>query len=70
MIDLHQEDKCEFGSTDPDYLVHRPVFAGMQWDAVVAWRWAKAIYAVLGALVTSLALLTFTGILQRKDGAD
>ena len=67
LIDLHQEDKCEFGSMDEAYETNWPVWLAWQWDVVAIWRWAKALYALIGALVTSLTLLTFTGILQRKD---
>lgn len=31
------------------------------------WRWAKSLYAFLGWIIMSLAILTFSGVLQRRD---
>lgn len=65
LIDLRQENKCEPSASDgarrkddsssPDFL-HYASF----------WGAAKAIYAVLGWVLMSLALLTFSGILRRQ----
>ncbi len=30
------------------------------------WRWAQAIYAILGAILTALAVITFSGVLKPK----
>jgi|GEM_PF-2965633 len=67
VIDLRQESKCEFGSVDEAYGEHWPVWHGRAWDVVPALRWGKALYAFVGALITALTILTFTGTLQRKD---
>ena len=31
------------------------------------WRWAHALYAMLGAILTALAVVTFSGIMKPKD---
>ncbi|WAC47235.1 hypothetical protein OVA03_11015 [Asticcacaulis sp. SL142] len=49
-IDLHQESQCEISTR----------------DSAVAWRWAKALYSLMGWLVTSLMILTVSGILRRQ----
>lgn len=49
-IDLRQESQCEI-STEP---------------RAAAWRWAKAIYSLLGWIITSLTILTVSGILRRQ----
>lgn len=35
-------------------------------ESATAWQWAKAIYAVLGWIVTSLTILTITGVLRER----
>jgi hypothetical protein len=49
-LELHQGSKCEI-SARPD---------------AAPWRWAKALYAILGWIVTSLTVLTITGVLRRQ----
>ncbi|WP_162150291.1 hypothetical protein [Asticcacaulis sp. AC460] len=49
-IDLRQESQCEI-SSEPK---------------AAAWRWAKAIYSILGWIITSLTILTISGILRRQ----
>lgn len=61
LIDLRQESKCEAASPPMDAAnagtwMYHPDF----------WRWAKSIYALLGWILTSLAILTFSGVLQRQ----
>jgi hypothetical protein len=36
-------------------------------EGVAVWRWAHALYALLGALLTVLALVTFSGVLKPKE---
>ena len=36
------------------------------WAGVALWRWAHALYAILGAILTALAILTFSGLMKRK----
>jgi hypothetical protein len=50
LLDLRQEEKCSMSSR------------GGAW----AWRAFKPIYAILGAVVTSLMLLTVSGVLRRR----
>jgi hypothetical protein len=47
-IPLHEETKCDVSI--------RPEFR--------AWRWAKQVFSILGKIVTALALLTFSGVLN------
>lgn len=55
VIDLDQEKRCSI--RDPDRLD--------KGDPYFAWRLAKALYKLLGWLVTSLVILTITGLLRR-----
>jgi hypothetical protein len=53
LVDLRQEARCAPSS-----------------DAWAApWVWAKALYALLGWIVTSLAILTVSGIMKRRTGS-
>jgi hypothetical protein len=31
------------------------------------WRWAHALYALLGAILSALAVITFSGIMKPKE---
>ena len=55
LIDLDQERRCTIRDA-PD---------GSNNDDYAGWRFAKAIYELLGWLVTSLVILTITGVLRR-----
>ncbi|MEZ5773450.1 MAG: hypothetical protein R3D33_01695 [Hyphomicrobiaceae bacterium] len=75
ILDLHEETRCNLRAARPD----DPVVMTLRWPSLIEgrllasheirgpdiWRFAKAIYALLGWLVTSLALLTVTGVLRR-----
>lgn len=50
LIDLRQEGKCS------------PTGG----SKALYWQWAKALYAFLGWIVTSLTILTVSGVLQRR----
>jgi hypothetical protein len=50
LLDLKQEEKCAIASGDEFW----------------GWRAFKSIYAVLGAVVSSLTLLTISGVLRRR----
>lgn len=50
LLDLHQEERCEVSSRDD------------AWE----WRWFKSLYAVIGAFVTSMLILSTTGVLRRQ----
>ncbi len=51
VIPLHQEDRCEVAA--------RP---GTWW-----WQVAWAVFSILGKIVASLALVTYSGVLKPKD---
>jgi hypothetical protein len=51
VVPLHQETKCDIA----DGPAHAP------------WRWAKFIYSVLGKLVTTLAFITFSGVVRNRE---
>ena len=48
-LELHQSAKCEVSA--------RPDADG--------WRWARALYSALGWIITSLTILTVSGVLRR-----
>lgn len=50
LLDLRQEDKCTIS---------------MSGDAAFWWRLFKALYAIFGAFVTSIMILSLTGLLRR-----
>jgi len=50
VIPLHQETKCEI-STRPECAF---------------WQWAKFLFSIVGKMVTTLALLTFSGVLKTR----
>lgn len=49
LLDLKQEDKCSITTRDDEW----------------GWRALKNLYAILGAIVTSITLLTVSGMLRR-----
>lgn len=55
LIDLDQERRCTV----------RDALPGADHDRYFWWRFAKAMYELLGWVVTSLVILTFTGVLRR-----
>jgi hypothetical protein len=36
-------------------------------EGVAMWRWAHALYALLGSILTALAVLTFSGALKPRE---
>ena len=67
LIDLHQEERCDV-IVDSDFS--RPADSSADTLTAVlhspyAWAIAKAGYTIAGWIVTSLAILTFTGVLGR-----
>lgn len=52
LIDLRQEQRCTISSQDSAW----------------PWRWAKALYAIVGWIVVSLTILTFSGFARRRAG--
>jgi hypothetical protein len=36
-------------------------------EGAALWKWAHALYALLGAILTALAVITFSGVMKPKD---
>jgi hypothetical protein len=71
VIDLGQESRCAPGRTARAELsqgVAVSETSDWRWfEGVALWRWAHALYAMLGAILTALAIVTFSGIMKPKD---
>ncbi|MEZ5973022.1 MAG: hypothetical protein R3C31_14525 [Hyphomonadaceae bacterium] len=71
VIDLGQESRCAPGRTArADLPAGVAVSETSDWrwfEGVALWRWAHALYAILGAILTGLAVVTFSGIMKPKD---
>jgi hypothetical protein len=71
VIDLGQEGRCGPGRTARAELPQgAAVSETSDWrlfEGVAMWRWAHALYAILGAILTALAIVTFSGIMKPKD---
>lgn len=71
VIDLGQESRCAPGRTARAELSPGiGVSETNDWrlfEGVAMWRWAHALYAMLGAILTGLAIVTFSGIMKPKD---
>ncbi|MES1197508.1 MAG: hypothetical protein ABUL55_02675, partial [Pseudomonadota bacterium] len=69
VIDLGQERQCAPGRAPGSHLFKGFEVSGADWrlfEGVAAWRWAESLYALLGALLTALAVITFSGVLKPK----
>lgn len=64
IVDLGEEKKCEPGQVNPPD--HEPKVFGRELDLDGVLRGIKAFYALLGAVATSLLVLTFSGVLRKK----
>ena len=71
VIDLGQEARCAPGRTIRAELpTGMEVSAESDWrlfEGLALWRWAHALYAVFGAILTALAVLTFSGVMKPRD---
>lgn len=70
IIDLGQESRCAPGRTARADLPAGMAVGDSDWrlfEGVALWRWAHALYAMLGALLAALAVITFSGALKPKD---
>lgn len=71
VIDLGQESRCAPGRTTraelPQGMAVSQTSDWRVFEGVALWRWAHALYAMLGAILTALAVVTFSGIMKPKD---
>jgi hypothetical protein len=61
LIDLREEQRCEIAAAP-----RQPVSPSM----ITAFRLLKAAYAILGWIVTTTSVLTFTGVLRHSLAQD
>lgn len=61
LVDLREEGKCDIDKASGS--------TASQWE-ITAYRLLKAIYAVVGWVVTTLALLTFSGVMRHRLAQD
>jgi hypothetical protein len=71
VIDLGHESRCAPGRTAradlPQGMEVSPTSDWRLFEGVALWRWAHALYALLGAILTALAVITFSGVMKPKD---
>jgi hypothetical protein len=71
VIDLGQESRCAPGRTAraelPAGMEVSPYSDWRVFEGVALWRWAHALYALLGAILTALAVITFSGALKPRE---
>ncbi|WP_395645564.1 hypothetical protein [Terricaulis sp.] len=70
VIDLGQEGRCAPGRTAHAELSPGMEVANTDWrlfEGAALWKWAQAIYSVLGAILTALAVITFSGMMKPRD---
>lgn len=70
VLDLGQQGLCA-----PGRVAGAELFAGFalgdgEWrvfEGAALWRWAHALYAILGAILAALAVITFSGVMKPKE---
>lgn len=70
VIDLGQEARCAPGRSARADLSEGVALGASDWrlfEGAALWKWAHALYALLGAILTALAVITFSGALKPKD---
>ena len=70
VIDLGQESRCAPGRAADATLSAGAPIAGSSWrmfEGAAIWTWAQALYTVLGAILSALAVITFSGVMKPKD---
>jgi hypothetical protein len=70
VIDLGQESRCGPGRTARAELSQGMAVGNTEWrlfEGAALWQWAHALYAILGAILTALAVITFSGVMKPKD---
>jgi hypothetical protein len=71
VIDLGQESRCSPGRTGrAELATGMPVSEFSDWrlfEGAALWKWAHALYAIVGAILSALAVITFSGVMKPKD---
>jgi hypothetical protein len=70
VIDLGQEGRCAPGRTQRADLPAGLEIEGTEWrilEGAALWKWAHALYALFGAVLTALAVITFSGVMKPKE---
>lgn len=71
VIDLGQESRCGPGRTARAELSPgMAVSETSDWrllEGAALWKWAHALYAILGAILSTLAVITFSGVMKPRD---
>jgi hypothetical protein len=70
VIDLGQESRCGPGRTARAELSPGTAIGDSDWrlfEGAAIWKWAHALYAIFGAILTALAVITFSGVLKPRD---
>lgn len=71
LIDLGQQSACAPGRTaradlSPGVALN-PDSDWRLFEGLALWRWAHALYAIFGAILAALAVLTFSGVMKPRD---
>jgi uncharacterized protein YjbI with pentapeptide repeats len=69
VIDLGQERLCAPGRTARADLPAGVELDGTDWrlfEGAALWKWAHALYTILGAILSALAVLTFSGMMKPR----
>lgn len=70
VIDLGQEGRCAPGRTALARAGGGVEVANGRWrmfEGAALWKWAHALYTLLGAILTALAVVTFSGVVKPKE---
>ncbi|MBL8536157.1 MAG: hypothetical protein JNM59_02000 [Hyphomonadaceae bacterium] len=70
VIDLGQESRCGPGRTARASLGEGIEVGERGWrlfEGAALWNWAHGLYAMLGAILSALAVITFSGALKPRD---
>lgn len=71
VLDLGQQSQCAPGRTARAELAPgTPISETSDWrlfEGLAMWRWAHALYAMLGAILAALAVLTFSGVMKPRE---
>lgn len=66
LIDLRQESKCEIGDSEKPPIVGREVLGQPSKDELMFYKAFKTLYTILGWIMVSMAILTFSGIMRNS----